>query len=415
MPDISSRLRYYSLYLVAFANGAGLIAITTLLPTYIDLLDPSGIAIGLFITGLTSAQAIAVIPIGWAGDRFDKRTVLLAALLACAGAYALFPFVESSVGFIAARFLQGLSVVGVGLLSLAMIGELSGGGERANMIGKFNSWRLAAGTIGTLGAGVLYDLYGFPVIFSILVVLFLAAVFGIWWYIEPDGSNVSFAFDTLAFNRRILTMTSFRAQYAMAVTFIRNWVPIFVGVSAAQGGLGFAALIVGVVIAIERFANMVFQPFTGRLSDVYGRSLFIIVGGTSYGVIALLFPFAPTIGESLGLSGTYPVVGPVSAGLLVVVALNALIGVADAFREPASMALFADEGVDQGGVASSFGIRDLVWRPGNVVAPMIGGVVMTQIGMSWVFFFAGFFALSGVVTFVGILTYTESRDALGTW
>ncbi|WP_317176101.1 MFS transporter [Halomontanus rarus] len=415
IPDTSTRLRYYSLYLVAFANGAGLITITTLLPTYIDLLEPSGIAIGLFISGLTGAQAIAVIPLGWAGDRFDKRTILLATLLACIGAYALFPFVETSTGFIAVRFLQGLSVVGVSLLSLALIGELSSGDERANMIGKFNSWKLAAGTLGTLGAGALYDIYGFTVIFLILVTLFFAATLGTWRYIEPDGSNVSFAFDKLAVNRRILTMTSFRAQYALAVTFMRNWVPIFVGVSAAQGGLGFAAIIVGIVIATERFTNMLFQPFTGRLSDVYGRSIFIVIGGASYGLIAILVPFAPIIGSSLGLSGTYPIVGSVSASLIVVIALNALLGVADAFREPASMALFADEGVEQGGVASSFGIRSLVWRPGNVIAPMIGGIVMTQIGMSWVFFLAGFFALSGVIMFVGLLSYTQGRNALSTW
>lgn len=102
----SDRFQYYSLYLVSFANSAGLITITTLLPTYIDLLEPSGIAIGLFISGLTAAQAVAIVPLGWAGDRFDKRTVLLGTLLACAGAYTLFPFVETSAGFIAVRFLR---------------------------------------------------------------------------------------------------------------------------------------------------------------------------------------------------------------------------------------------------------------------------------------------------------------------
>lgn len=411
----STRIRYYSLYLVAFANSAGLITITTLLPTYIDLLNPGGIAIGLFISGLTIAQTIAVVPLGWAGDRFDKRGVLLGTLLACAGAYALFPFVDTSVGFIAVRFLQGLSVVGVSLLGLALIGELSGGEERANMIGKYNAWRLAAGVIGTLGAGALYGRYGFTAIFAVLVVLFILAVVGIWLFIEPDETSVGFAFGKLAFNRRILTVTSFRAQYAFSVTLMRNWVAIFVGVSAAQGGLGFAAFIVGIVIATERFTNMLVQPFAGRLSDTHGRAMFIFLGGGGYGVVSLLFPFAPRIGRALPFPETYPIVGSVSAGLLVVVGLNGLLGVVDAFREPASMALFADEGTDQGGVASSFGLRSLVWRPGNVIAPMIGGVIMTQIGMEWVFYLAGFFALSSVVTFIGVLIYSHGWEALSKW
>lgn len=413
MTALSSRLRYYSLYLVAFANSAGLITITTLLPTYIDLLEPSGIAIGLFISGLTVAQAIAVIPLGWAGDRYDKRTILLGTLLLSAVAYAVFPFVETSTGFIAARFLQGLSVVGVSLLGLALIGELAGPHERANMIGKFNSWKLAAGVLGTLGAGALYELFGFTIIFFLLVILFVAAALGSWRFINPDGTRVSFAFDSLVVNQRILTMSSFRVQYAFAVTLMRNWVPIFVGVSAAQGGLGFAPFLVGVVIATERFTNMLLQPFTGRLSDVYGRSLFVFLGGGTYGVIALLVPFAPTVGSVAGISGLEN--WSISLALVIVIILNGLLGVTDAFREPASMALFTDEGVDQGGVASSLGIRNILWRPGNIIAPLIGGVVMTQIGMSWVFFIAGFFAISGALTFVSVLIHTHGKNALRSW
>jgi MFS family permease len=415
MIGISPRLRYYALYLVAFSNSAGLITITTLLPTYIDLLDPSGVAIGFFISGLTLAQTLAVVPLGWAGDKFDKRTILLGALLVCISAYSLFPYVESSAGFIAVRFLQGLSAVGVSLIALSLIGELSGGSERANMIGKYNAWKLAAGVLGALVAGSLYDLYGFSLIFVILVALLLVATLGVWLYLEPDESSVSFAFDTLAVNRRILTMTSFRAQYAFAVTLMRNWVPIFVGVSAAQGGLGFAAVVVGVVIATERFTNMIFQPFTGRLSDIHGRSVFVFLGGGAYGLIAIAIPFAPQVGTRLSVPVTFPILGSVSAGLILVLAFNGLLGIADAFREPASMALFADEGVEQGGVTSSFGIRDLVWRPGNVIAPIVGGVVMTQIGISWVFFLAGFFALSGALTFVSVLSYSYGRNALRTW
>lgn len=415
METASPRLRTYSLYLVAFANSAGLIAITTLLPTYIDLLEPSGIAIGLFISGLTIAQAIAVIPLGWAGDRFDKRAILLVTLLACAGAYALFPFVETSAGFIAVRFLQGLSVVGVGLLGLSMIGELAGPDERANLIGKFNAWKLAAGVIGTLGAGALYDRYGFDIIFGIIVCLFLLAIVGIWRYAGSDSSSVSFAFGELALNRRILTLSSFRVQYAFAVTLMRNWVPIFVGVSAAQGGLGFAAFVVGIVIATERFLNMLFQPFTGRLSDRFGRAIFVFFGGTAYGIVALAIPFAPVVDELIGFTTTISLVGTVTGSLLVVIGLNGMLGIADAFREPASMALFADEGVDQGGVTSSFGIRDLVWRPGNIIAPMIGGIVMTSIGIEWVFYLAGLFALSGVCTFLAVLAHGHGWRALTSW
>ena len=208
-----------------------------------------------------------------------------------------------------------------------------------------------------------------------------ASLLGVWGFTDPDETRVSgFAFRDLALNSRILTLTSFRAQYAMAVTLTRTWVPIYVGVSAARGGLALSAVAVAIVLAAEKLTNMLCQPYTGRLSDRHGRALFVFVGGGVYGLVALSIPFAPTIGGVLGVPATYPVLGDLSAAFVPVVVLNGLLGVTDSFREPASMALFADEGTGRG-IASSFGVRSLVWQPGSVVAPLIGGVLMARVGI----------------------------------
>ena len=406
----SARAQQYSLYLMAFASSFGTITIMTLMPTYIDLLDPSGIVIGLFVSGLAIAQAVATVPIGWAGDRFDKRLILLGAILVSAVAYVLFAFVETSAGFVGARVLQGMGVTGVGLLSLALVSQLAPDDSRANTIGKFNAWKLAAGIVGTLGAGALYQQFGFDAVFGLLVALTLLSFYGVWRYTHPDRTSVGFSYGGLALNRRILTISSFRFQYAFSVTIVRNWVPIYVGVSTVRGGLAFGALAVGVVIAAERFSNMLFQPYTGSLSDRHGRAIFVLFGGGAYGALALLLPFTPTIAAALD-----PALDPRIALLGIAVCLNALIGVADAFREPASMGLFADEGTSSGGVASSFGIRDLVWKPGSIVAPLVGGVVMTDVGMEWVFYLGGAFALSGVASMIILLVRAHGRGGITSW
>lgn len=355
------RLEFGSLYLTKFATSFGTVTLLTLLPTYINLLDPSGIAIGLFITGISIARTIGVVPLGWAGDRYDKRSLLLLALLVSILAYLLFPFVDSSVGFIAARVLQGFGVLGTSLLGLALVGELASKNTRANFIGTYNSFRFAAGIAGTLGAGALYDHYGFTPVFGLLAGLIAIGTISVWWFIDPDETTTEgFAFGELALNRRILVMSSFRVQYSVAVMLVRRWVPILVGVSAARGGLGLSAFVVGLVIASEKFTNMLLQPRTGRLSDRYGRALFVLLGGTAYGLVAIAIPFTPTVGEALGLATTVPFVGSIPGALALLVLLNALLGVADSFREPARMALYADEGVGSG-IASSIGIRSIVW------------------------------------------------------
>jgi len=200
-------VRFCSLYLARFAQGSGFVTLITLLPTYTNVLDPSattvlgvtvgaGVVIGMHATGYTLAQTVAVVPLAWVGDRYDERTVLLVVLGIGAGVHALFPLVGSSLSFIAARALQGVIVTGLGLMSLALVGQIATPDTRAN--------------------------------------------------------------------------------------------------------------------------------YTGRLSDGHGRAPFVFAGGTAYGLVAVLVPFAPTMGAVVG------------------------------------------------GVAASFGIRELVRRPGSVIAPVLG-------------------------------------------
>ncbi|MFB6254536.1 MAG: MFS transporter, partial [Halobacteriaceae archaeon] len=158
--------------------------------------------------------------------------------------------------------------------------------------------------------------------------------------------------------------------------------------------------------------NMFCQPVAGRFSDRQGRALFVFLGGGAYGVIAFAFPFAPFFEEFLSIS--IPLAGTITGTVVIILILNGLLGIADAFREPASMALFADEGKGEG-IASSFGVRSLVWKPGSVLAPLVGGWLMGQFGIKWVFFAGGFAALSGVVTFFGILSWSHGPQALHQW
>jgi len=262
---------------------------------------------------------------------------------------------------------------------------------------------MAAGIAGTLGAGALYEIGGFEAVFGLLAVMLTLALLGVGRFVDADDTTVEgFAFTDIAFTRRILTMTSFRAQYAVAVTLVRNWIPIYVGVAVARGGLAASAVAVGMVVAAEKFTNMLGQPRTGRLADRYGRAAFVAFGGTMYGLVALPVSLSLPFGVEL------------TSAVLVVLGLNALLGVADSFREPASMATFADEGLDKG-IASSFGIRNIVWLPGSILAPMVGDVLMDGAGMQWVFFLGGATALTGVAAFLGVLSYSHGRRALRAW
>ena len=423
----ASRTQFWALYLTRFAEGFGFITLLTLLPTYINALDPqattvlgvtvsAGFIIGMYTTGFTLAQTVAVVPLAWAGDRFDKRLVLLGVLGVGAGVYALFPLVDSSGTFVLVRALQGLVVTGAGLMTLSLVGQIAETGTRADKIGKANAASFGASILGSLGAGAVYDAVGFGPVFALVTALMIAAWLVTWGLLDSDPTRVErFPFSDLAVNRKILTISTFRAQYAFAVTMVRTWVPIYAGTELASGGLAVGATAVAVTVTAEKATNMVGQLFTGRLSDAYGRSLFVFAGGGAYGLVAVLIPFSGAVGTALGTGVTVPILGELPAAYLPLVALSGLLGVADSFREPASMALFADEGTDDGGVASSFGIRELVWRPGSVAGPLIAGWLMVEVSMGSVFYVGGAFAITGVLAFLAILVWDHGRAALTAW
>ena len=426
------RLRFLALYFTRFAGGFGFVTLVTLLGKYIDVLDPTavtvlgvtvgaGFVIGMYTTGFTLAQTVAVVPLAWAGDRYDKRQVLLGSLAVGAVAYAGFILIDpttegASLAFIGVRMLQGVAVTGSGLMSLSLIGELAAPDARANHIGTSNAARFAASILGALSAGSLYDLYGFTPVFVLIVALVGGAGVAVGAVLPADPTRVEgFPFSELALNDRIRAIGVFRVQYAVAVTLVRTWVPIYAGVSAGSGGLAYGGLAVSLTVVAEKFTNMVCQPTMGRLSDRYGRAGFVFVGGGLYGVVALAIPASSAVGAALSLPETIPFLGALSPAFLPLVGISGLLGVADSLREPASMALFADEGTADGGVAASFGIRELIWRPGSVAAPLLGGWLMTGPGMAWVFYVGGAAAISGAVSFAALLVWVFGTEALRQW
>ncbi|MFB6111693.1 MAG: MFS transporter [Halobacteriaceae archaeon] len=410
------RLRFFALYWTRFAGGFGFITLVTLLPKYVDVLSASDLMAGLFLAVFTLVQTVAVVPLAWAGDRHDKRLVLLGCLALGIGVYAAFTLVGSSVELLVVRGAQAVVVTGMGLMSLALVGELSEAAARARHIGTANAFRFAASIIGSLSAGLLYDRYGFEPVFYVIAGLFALTFLLVVFVLDPDPTTVEgFPFADLALSPRILALSSFRGQYAVAVTLVRAWVAYFAGLPLAKGGLGYSAFAVSVVLVSEKATNMFFQPFTGRLSDRFGRSLFVFAGGGAYGLVALVIPFTPFLGDALSAPAVVPLVGSVSVAFLPLLAVNGLLGIADSFREPASMALFADEGADGDGVASSFGVRELVWRPGSVIAPVVGGWLMGVAGIDAVFYLGGVAAIAGAVTFLALLVRQFGPNALLEW
>ncbi len=386
----SRRAGIVALYLTKFAVGLGLAMLAAYIPEYAKLLDATPYWIGLFTTGFALASTLTVLPAGWISDRHDKRTVLIVGLVSSLASYVVFLWADSVQLVTLGRIFQGIGMSTVGLTVLSLVASLAPDSERGMYIGTLNAVGNFSSGFGAILGGWLYGLFGFVVPYTLMIVLTSAAIVLAVGFIPRDSTRVrEITFGPLLRSRRVQAMSAFRIPYAFAVMLTRTYVPIYVGVV-----LGFSALEVGLVLAAEKLVNMAGQRFTGILSDVHGRFPLVLLGGTLYGLGAAAIPAQTSL-----------------VGLCLV---NGFLGAADSLREPASMALFADEGSRLGGIASSFSVRNIIWRPGSVLAPMVGSFLMAEIGIHYVFYAAVGFSVLAVFGIPSILSFQNrlSRETL---
>jgi len=72
----------------------------------------------------------------------------------------------------------------------------------------------------------------------------------------------------------------------------------------------------------------------------------------------------------------------------------AILGVADSIRLPASMALFVGEAEAYDAVASSFSLRSISWKVGQVAGPVLIGTIKDFVSAE-----AAFLAAAGFIAF----------------
>jgi len=146
---------------LALANTAGYAARNSLFTVYPDLRDRFGLhdaKLGLLTTAFLLPHALATLPAGWAGDRYDRRRVIalglaIASLAGAAGALA-----TSVTTLVISRALVGFGAAAVVPIANSIIGQLFDGPRKASRMAIFNLGVLMGGVVG-FGVGIVV---GFP-------------------------------------------------------------------------------------------------------------------------------------------------------------------------------------------------------------------------------------------------------------
>jgi sugar phosphate permease len=246
---------------------------------------------GLVLAAFTWAYAIGQIPVGWLGDRFGPRTVLIV-LLCWTSTSAIMTGAAFGLGSLfVARFLLGIGEAGAFPVASRGMQLWFAPSERGRIQGVTHFFSRFAVAITPLTAGSLMVAYGWRTMFFVFGAIGFLWVFAFWWFyrerpedhphvnrselaeirgVEQDGSikalNVARQ-DTPW--RQILTSPNMwwialgYCCFFFGTNFYLTWYPTYL---REYRGLSVAAL--GLWGSIPLFAGMAGDVVGGTISDL---------------------------------------------------------------------------------------------------------------------------------------------------
>ncbi|HMG56622.1 MAG TPA: MFS transporter [Kofleriaceae bacterium] len=135
--------------------------------------------VGLLQTAFMLAHAAATLPFGWAGDRYDRRRVIMAGVLLASVAGAAGALGHSYWGLAASRALVGLGTAAVVPVANSILGEIFDGPLKASRLSLFNLGLFIGGVAGFAAGSAL----GFPVV--VLVIAVPGTLLAVWIAVLP--------------------------------------------------------------------------------------------------------------------------------------------------------------------------------------------------------------------------------------
>ncbi len=330
---------------------------------------------------------------GALSDASGRRTVFLASSILLAGAtIPLFGLLSAPAEVLLLRFLFAVLASAFPPVALAAMSVDATAADRGKDVAPYHTSRAVGFLIGWGASGLAVDALGFQGAF---LVFGLTGVVGFVAAVRIRGIDTPEAVTPAAVWRKARQRwvpsrgdASLRTEglhYLYAGIFLRKMglVGIFSLIAIyADNVLGFAASLIGLLLALNPAAQLAFIDFFGDLADRRGRRAVYLFGF----VASIPVPFLLLVAEGPAVFG--------AAYLLIGVSFAALIEGSTAFIGDVAPAHRQGE---------LMGFRKSAQGLAGVIGPIIAGAVATVYGYRAMFMVLGLLIIAGaVVVWIGV-------------
>jgi YNFM family putative membrane transporter len=180
LPASLARQQALSLFLIGFITFALLYAVQPLLPLLARAHRLSAASSALALSVSTGALALAIWLCAARASAWDRRRLMLGALLLATLLNAASAFTSSWPQLLLCRALMGLCLGAVPAMAMAHVAETAAPGEVASAMGLYVAGTALGGMTGRVGLGLLADLHGWTVGLLSVSALTAAGVGLVW-------------------------------------------------------------------------------------------------------------------------------------------------------------------------------------------------------------------------------------------
>jgi len=374
---------FASLFFAVAVAMLGIGIIAPILPLYVETFSASGLIIGIIMGAFSLSRGLLGPFVGRLSDRVGRKRFLLAGL----GIFAIVSLCYSLAGSVwqlmLVRLFQGAASVMVTPIAQGYVGDITPIGKEGRMMNLFYSSMFIGVGLGPLLGGVLWSYHAAFAGMGVLSVLSLLLV-----AMTVPGDHVQVKKTPAKQQRGIVPLRQIAKNDAVKAILIyvatrgfwrqgfNTFYPLF-----AVSMLGWSASDVGYIMAAYFIAGGLFQIPFGFLADRWPRNPQIILGSFAAPLLLLVIPFVRSF-----------------TGVMIVVFS---IGMLSAFSRASILAIRTELGRSHG-MATLAGLHGSAFASGQMIGPVVCGVVVDLFGLSAAFPFG---SLVGVLGSVGVILW----------
>jgi MFS family permease len=234
-------------------------------------------------------------PIGWLGDRWERKLILVISLLAQAILTGLYLFVTDPITFVVLRFFEGIAAAGMLPSARAMITEAVPVEQQGEAFGVFGAFFNIGFLLGP-GIGGILAVTGYTSTFIVAIIFRLVAIVLLLTMIRTVKqssypSHQSERPQELPLRSyRILFTPALMGAYLVAFgNFLYMGFEITLFPLWMHDHLGASVVVIGFAFMAWSVPNALLSPIGGRMADRWRRSWLILIFGLAQVPIYLAY------------------------------------------------------------------------------------------------------------------------------